>query len=1288
MATIKNTPRYLNTDSDERVLQTTEMSDALNIRITTGDNGDAGVVKNVDGNTLLGAIGNATQGSVNKIVGSYEHEGTNRLFVFVHNSLGTHTVYELEQGSSTFTKIIESTNISLSGEPLNIDGMMIGDELHLYFTDGIEEPQKVNVDTGLAAGTYPSSIVESSVMKVSPLAPTISFETDTTKKTNNIIGRSFQFALQYVYADGEVSAIGEYGGNLCSISTLNESPTNTEASENNFNKIKIQQTAIIGASATLTPTMRVYFRDVYDNTMFKIGEFTYAELITGVDFYNDGVYAQVSDSEYNKLQDSVPRKAKAQTITSNRLFYGNYTEGFDKATVSSSLEASYSDEAVGETMSINSPSGTSSQIILSTSNISSLTGTGSDVNVVVDYTLADPSLGYYTATATSTPTFNVKDSSDATADTVTGAPKLSIIKGTTISTNVIVKNPTDVADFKTKMAAALDGLQFTVSIPTNSVIDYKTDWAFKWEGFAIIELSAASNATGVSMHNNIVSYNVSASQVLERTGAGSTPSDYTIADGYSASVAESGITTSVSGFDHGENNSIAYPSDLTHRTFKANESHAIGVVFEDQLGRTTGVYELGSVDIEGIGSRVSGSRGAANITSTLTASNLDPALTKFFYVYGGGSSIEKYLQFGVAEAVTAVSETVKEQFSEDSIFVSLRSIEGKGQSINSRGGDLNTSFSKGDKLRILSYGEVTRQYPEEYVFDVSGVYINSENGALSSDNDFQGNGNFLVLENSSYEGFGVSYIGTDDNLWEDNVLVEVFTPKKENETKVYRALSGKYNVSDIDGSTEQTITEGNAWYKRRQVQYKSGGNRLTNSYEFVESQQYSDLDKSSIGDLGGKPYAVIQSEKEQNRISSLIYSEPQLADSAQNNLSSFNASLANFADYEMNYGGIFGLCDMSDSIMMLQSDKVSRIPVSRQILATGTGSEFVTQSTDILGLQQHYAGNFGINEDRTAFLSDDGTVYLVDVTRSKIVAITQQGVKILNDLGVDSWVNERTISMLEDANGYFVSIGIDKDNDEVYFSLQNLPLSSYSESMVYSKQLDKFTSKSSVAAPYFGTLGLRFFSFRDNDCWEQNVNSTKANFYGVQEESNFKVSFNESPSLNKVFNALSIEGTADADVEMTTSNNQNLTIPQEAFKLKEGEYYAKVGRSDSDFNKIVVGKIASINGDNVTFLNRVNRIPFKLGGDAFIESVGSYISVVGTSVSGVVDAYTLSFVGASNLSPDQVVAISGEGVVDGEPMRGFYSTAKFTFDDIKDVEVFAVNASVAQSNLHNDNTSQ
>ena len=136
------TPRYLNLDNDSRIIAAQEMIDAQNVRISADDNGNQGVVKNIAGNTNLTGSGLGYSVGINTIVGTYEHEGTNRFFVFVHNNVGYNTVYELEQGSSTFTKIIESANILLSGEPLHINGMMINGDLHLYFTDGVEEPPK------------------------------------------------------------------------------------------------------------------------------------------------------------------------------------------------------------------------------------------------------------------------------------------------------------------------------------------------------------------------------------------------------------------------------------------------------------------------------------------------------------------------------------------------------------------------------------------------------------------------------------------------------------------------------------------------------------------------------------------------------------------------------------------------------------------------------------------------------------------------------------------------------------------------------------------------------------------------------------------------------------------------------------------------------------------------------------------------------------------------------------------------------------------------------------------
>jgi hypothetical protein len=1312
MATIKNTPRYLNTDSDERVLQTTEMSDALNIRITAEDNGDAGVVKNVDGNTLLGSF------SGHNVVGTYEHEGTNRLFVFVRNDIevnasGFNSIWELNQGDSSFTKIIESNNIRFSGDPLNIDGMLINNELHLYFTDGVNEPQKVNVDTDVTLGTYPVTELEANVMKKAPQAPTVSILTDSNKKTNELYGKAFQFALQHVFRDGEVSAIGEYSEVITGSNTLN-GLSSSQTYRLSDNKILIEyDSSVLDLSLGIgVPKVRAFYKKPEDNTMYYIGEYTYAEISNGVDFYNNKSYPVVSDSEYNKTIDNVPKSTQTQAISANRLFYGNYKEGFNKANVSASLTAVYNEEPLNTSLDISvSATGNGEDsigIFIDTQLVEPLLSTGA-LPTTIDFQFVNLTVNELTGRAI---TFLESDGTTVAQAFTTDDHEETILhiqkKRYTQSTSVSASST--LSDYNTKLASALNGTNFSLDLSFGSAkydaSSYST-WYDTWkanftDGTVNFEITATANANGngVDVEIDPTSFTVSGVIAVLNDTAGLFQIPLSIRDyvtslsgSFGSIAADRWMSTTID-----DNFSSAVAGTSTNKTFKSGESHSLGVVFEDQLGRTSGVCELGSVDIDRRSERLN--KGQASIESVITASGLDSSFTNFFYVYSGGNNIDDYVQYSVPNAFvldTANNKAANEDEAEgDLIYVSLRALQGANNSYCETN-DINYSFTKGDKLRIVSYiDNDARTYPSDFEFDVVRLEtVEEDKFVIHSSSTYEEkvhHGEFVVVKSTSSSlNFSYSETLSFSSDWDKDVIIELYTPSKEQETKIYYAISGKYSVSTEIGQT-QTLTEGNAWYKKRIMRFDADSSSepwtFSNAVHYVESNQYFDVESSTKGKLGGKPYAVIANEKEHSRISSITYSEPQLADSAQNNLSSFNASLANFADYEMNYGGIYGLVDMSDSIIILQSDKVSRIPLNRQILATGTGSELVTQSTDILGLQQHYSGNFGINEDRTAFLNDDGTVYLVDVTRSKIVAITQQGVKVLNDLGVDSWINDRTGSMLGDTDGYFVSIGIDKDNDEVYFSLQNLPLTSYSESMVYSKQLDKFTSKSSVAAPYFGTLGLRFFSFRDDDAWEQNTNNTKGSFYGSQEDSYFEVSFNQSPSLNKVFHALSIEGTADADVEVTTSNNQNLTIPQESFKLREGEYYTKVGRSDSDFNKIVIGKVASINGDNVTFYNRVNRIPFRLGGDAFVQSGSTYTSVAGTSVSGVVDAYTLSFVNASNLSADTIVAISGEGVIDGEPMRGSYATGKFTFDDTDTVEVFAVNASVAESNLHNSNTSQ
>ena len=48
-----------------------------------------------------------------------------------------------------------------------------------------------------------------------------------------------------------------------------------------------------------------------------------------IEFRNDKVFPILSNEESAKLFDAVPRQARAQASTNNRLVFGNYLEGFD-----------------------------------------------------------------------------------------------------------------------------------------------------------------------------------------------------------------------------------------------------------------------------------------------------------------------------------------------------------------------------------------------------------------------------------------------------------------------------------------------------------------------------------------------------------------------------------------------------------------------------------------------------------------------------------------------------------------------------------------------------------------------------------------------------------------------------------------------------------------------------------------------------------------------------------------------------------------------------------------------
>ena len=243
------------------------------------------------------------------------------------------------------------TNAVRTFEDLGVD---FEKDAIIYFTDGVNEPRKINAYRAYSVGSQihgdPADLTSDENLlneadfiiacPKTPLTPiTFEFVTsqDENRTSNDFVGtRGFQFAYQYIYTDGMESAISPYSDVAFPRSVLNQGAS-SYVDHSEFNECQLT-VPLPGAEID---SVRILCRQG------NVGSFLVIEQVDaeGFDglyrFYNDKVLSGVNTDEVNKQFDSVPRRAVAQTTSSNRLFYGNYLDGFDNVDVEATPEVVY-----------------------------------------------------------------------------------------------------------------------------------------------------------------------------------------------------------------------------------------------------------------------------------------------------------------------------------------------------------------------------------------------------------------------------------------------------------------------------------------------------------------------------------------------------------------------------------------------------------------------------------------------------------------------------------------------------------------------------------------------------------------------------------------------------------------------------------------------------------------------------------------------------------------------------------------------------------------------------------
>ena len=333
----KLVPRYLNLEDDQRLVKSVEMTDALNVRLSSDSDGDGGVIKNAYGNAAISfRTGDELPAGTNKVIGSVANSDGGEVFFFVWNSNNNHSIYRYSASSdeaqlvyrdsildfSSFYHIRASVLLNLAGETL------------LYFTDANTDPKKINVTRALL-GLYPASftsgtdaekLINIAVAKQPPMTPpTFTFSTNVNLRQNNIYDSTFQFAAQYIYQDGERSAISAYSELAVARNQFFDGIISDEQKlENNT------LTVSVPTSVADVKEILVLARNGNAGAFYEIGTLVNSPSVTTqtISFDNSKLYSAISQDEVNKLYDNVPQTAEALDITGNRLMMGGYTEDY------------------------------------------------------------------------------------------------------------------------------------------------------------------------------------------------------------------------------------------------------------------------------------------------------------------------------------------------------------------------------------------------------------------------------------------------------------------------------------------------------------------------------------------------------------------------------------------------------------------------------------------------------------------------------------------------------------------------------------------------------------------------------------------------------------------------------------------------------------------------------------------------------------------------------------------------------------------------------------------------
>ena len=184
----------------------------------------------------------------------------------------------------------------------------------------------------------------------------------------------------------------------------------------------------------------------------------------------------------------------------------------------------------------------------------------------------------------------------------------------------------------------------------------------------------------------------------------------------------------------------------------------------------------------------------------------------------------------------------------------------------------------------------------------------------------------------------------------------------------------------------------------------------SNCYSFgngVESNRIrDDYNASTLGN-GVKASATLEEPYKQETLTNgLIFSQIFNSTSGINNLNQFIQAEAITKEVLPEYGSIQKLHSKDTNLVTLCEDKCLQILAKKDALYNADGSANITSNSNVLGQAIAYSGEFGISTNPESFAKFGNRIYFTDKARGTVIRLSQDGITEISDKGLDTFFND------------------------------------------------------------------------------------------------------------------------------------------------------------------------------------------------------------------------------------------------------------------------------------------